>query len=104
MNEFSKNAAYALVIAEPPKIGWAHEPERKWKEFLHNLRQRGPQPKETQTIHENVWLIPLQTELPYLMNLFDHAKDYSIRLRILFLDDAPDWIMYPSEESSPKIS
>jgi hypothetical protein len=64
MNEFSKNAKFALVIAEPPKSSAIDQPERIWKEFLYNFRSHIRPTEEIQVIHENVWLIPLDSGNP----------------------------------------
>jgi hypothetical protein len=92
-----QNAKFALVIAEYPKlVEFQGVDERKWKGFLFDLPRFAPPSKETTKIHDNVWLIPLNGGMPFLVQLFQYASGMDIPLRILFLDAEPDWIRYPS--------
>lgn len=91
---------FALVIAAQPEYSARiPEPERKWREFLGNLERNGRITERIKTIHENVWLIPLHSDMPFLMRLFDWGNGMGIPLRILFLDDEPKWIKYPASET-----
>jgi hypothetical protein len=102
MNEFSNNAKFALVIAEPTKPLPGVDAVRKWKEFLYNIQTNLRPSEAILKIHENVWLIPLDTEMRFLTQLFDWAYGVEIRLRILFLDAEPNWIKYPPDaEAKP---
>ncbi len=95
------NVKFAFVIAEAPKYPSATEPERTWQSFLTNVRNIQAPHEKTTTIHDNVWLIPLSTEMTFLTTLFGLANDWNIPLRILFLNDEPDWIRYPKPASKP---
>ena len=90
---------FALVIAEQPEFATlTPDPEQLWAKFLSSI-QRMPKPfPNTETIHENVWLIPLTTELPLLNKLVEWAASFHIRLYIQFLDEKPEWIKYPPDE------
>jgi len=94
MNPFP-NVKFALVVAEMPKYPSATDPERTWHSFLTNVRNIAAPHKETTTIHDNIWLIPLSTEMTFLIKLIGLANDWNIPQRILFLNDEPDWIRYP---------
>lgn len=99
MNEFTKNAKFAFVIAEKPKFDelMMMEPDKKWGEFLFNIRSHARPSLGIQKIHENVWLIPLEDELMFLNGLIQYADGSRIPLRILFLDAEPEWIKHPRD-------
>ena len=98
MNEFSKNAKFALVIAEPPENQYRESDTKRWQDFVNNIPRFAPPNKETLTIHENVWRIPLDTGMPFLCKLFGFANGAGIPLHILFLDAEPEWIKYPPDD------
>ena len=104
MNEFSKNAKFALVIGEPPKNSFREPNLEKWKDFLGCVPQFARPNKETKMIHENVWLIPLASGMRFLAQLFDLANGKNIPLRILFLDEEPDWLQYPKLDEANLVS
>ncbi|HZL79341.1 MAG TPA: hypothetical protein VFC17_10860 [Candidatus Limnocylindrales bacterium] len=104
MNEFSKNAKFALVIGEPPKNSFREPNLEKWKDFLGCVPQFARPNKETKMIHENVWLIPLDSGMRFLAQLFDLANGKNIPLRILFLDEEPDWLQYPKLDEANLVS
>jgi hypothetical protein len=54
-------------------------------------------------VAENVWLIHLQSELTVLSKLIGTLSDYSIPIRVLFFEDAPDWIKYPPDATTPLV-
>jgi hypothetical protein len=93
----SRNAKFALVIAEAKKNEHGESDAGSWSEFLSNVPRRARPSPETQTIHDNVWLIPMNTGIPFLVRLFDLSNGSGILLRILFLDAEPDWIQYPPD-------
>jgi hypothetical protein len=101
MNVFP-NAKFALVIAEWIKNEQGSPHFGKWQEFQTNLPRFAPRNAETKMIHENVWLIPLDSGMRFLCQLFEFASGMGISLRILFLDSEPEWLQYPkSDESEP---
>lgn len=93
------DAKFALVIAERlkyrPSTGNDHL--KNWSNFEGNIKQNVLQPEGTQTIHDNIWLIPLSNGLPFLAELLRWGGSYSIPIRILFLAEAPEWIKYPPD-------
>jgi len=94
----TENVKYALVIGEKPPYDAVTNPqERKWDDFLSSVLPKLPTNGKTQKIHDNIWLIPLDTEMRFLCVLFEWANNFQIPLRILFLDEPPDWIKYPSD-------
>jgi hypothetical protein len=100
---FENPAKFAFVVAEKEeyqKVG-STEPMRQWTGFLDNVQRSSQMPEGTQKIHENVWLIPLATGLPFLTKLIDWGEASGVSIRILFLAEAPNWIKYPPT-SMPK--
>ncbi len=96
----SHNAKFALVIAEFRKNEHGETDAKGWSEFLADVPRLARPNQETQKIHDNVWLIPLDKGIPFLVRLFDLSNGSGILLRILFLDAEPDWIQYPPEAKS----
>lgn len=101
MNEFSKNANYALVVGETT-ASYGPDKRKQWEEFLANVRQNVRPAKNTTMIHDNIWLIHLATDMLFLSELFQWSRNQNIRLHILFLDDEPDWIKYPPDAQAPQ--
>ncbi len=93
----SKNAKFALVIAKARKNEHHESDAESRSEFLAKVPRLGRPNQETKTIHDNVWLIPMDTGIPFLVRLFDLSNGSDIHLRILFLDAEPDWIQYPPD-------
>jgi hypothetical protein len=90
------NVKFALVIAERPKYDAKTNPhEFAWADFLTNMPKNAKPTPDTETIDDNVWLIPLSTGMLFLNQLVGLANDRHIRLRILFLDEVPGWIKVP---------
>ena len=94
-------ARFALVVLEAPKNQYNETDTAKWQQFLDNLPRNTQTIGKKPTIHDNIWLIPLQTEMPLLARIFLWAADYRIPLRILFLHEEPDWIKYPPDAPKP---
>ena len=93
----SNNAKFALVIAEARKNEHPESDAASWNQFVAQVPKKARPSPETQTIHDNVWLIPMDTGIPFLVRLFDLSNGSNIHLRILFLDAEPDWIQYPPD-------
>jgi hypothetical protein len=90
-------AKFALVIAEYSKNIHDAPDTLKWQEFLGTATLPFPTTEHSARIHENIWLIPLHSEMPFLSALFLRAHEKGIPLRVLFLDEPPDWIKYPPD-------
>jgi hypothetical protein len=94
------DAKFAFVVAEgkPPLV-----PDRpddaptQWQFFVRKARELESPLEGMQKIHENVWLLPLATGLPFLTKLIEWAGSYEVSIRILFLAEAPNWIKYPPD-------
>ena len=85
---------FALVIAERSKYeqgnGNAHI--TKWHYFLKNVQDNLTPPEGMTSIHENVWLIPVDKGLIFLGSLLRLAENGAIPIRVLFLAESPIWI------------
>jgi hypothetical protein len=96
---------YALAIAEgtPPLVqARFDDAPTQWQFFVANAKTLESLPKDTIKIHENVWLIPLATGIPFLAKLIESCPTYSVSIRVIFLEEIPKWIKYPPN-ASPKI-
>jgi hypothetical protein len=83
-----------LVIAEPAQRKGEDADTKTMKDFLLTL-QKQVQPVSTiQKIGESSWQIPADTGLPFLADLL-RWKGVGVSLRILFLEEEPEWIVYP---------
>jgi hypothetical protein len=87
-------APHVLFVVEKPA-----NDERHWKEFCDNLDKSDAWPeikeqhltKPEQRLSENIWLIPLKTDLPFLAELVSAAKP-KFPCKFVLLADAPQWI------------
>jgi len=93
---FSDNAKFALVIADFP-TGFDPEKIGQWSDFLGNARTPFLQGENKQTIHDNVWLIPLDSDTLFLARLVNRSHEKGIPLKILLLDASPNWIKHPPD-------
>jgi hypothetical protein len=89
------NPKFALLIAEPHTNNRAFLASEAWGNFVMNLPRTIPPTERTERIAENVWLISLESELTVLSKLIDMLRNFSIPIRVLFFEDAPDWIRNP---------
>ncbi len=92
-----KNAKIALVIAEPIKSKAGYADQDTWRSFLASIQKNVKQIEGIDCFHENVWQIPLDNGLPFLVELLRWAGGIGIQIRVLFLEEAPDWIKYPPD-------
>ena len=101
MNEnLVTDAKFAFVVAERQKNIPGVGVQANWQEFLKTVADTAHPPVGTQTIHENIWLIPLATGLPFVSELIRCSGDWSVSIRILFLAQPPVWIKYPPDAKS----
>ncbi len=89
-----ENAKFALVIAGAKPMFGGPDLD-KWNSFVTSVRNNVRRVEEMLIMHDNVWLIPLETEMRILCGLLEWGIDMQIPLRILFLQSEPDWIQYP---------
>jgi hypothetical protein len=80
---------------KPHKDDVAFDASGAWKNFLLNYRQSIPPIEKTEPIAENVWLIHLESELLVISKLIGTLQNFSIPIRVLFLEGAQDLIKYP---------
>jgi hypothetical protein len=90
------NVKHVLVIAStPPKTPENPGVIEKWNNFLGILEYNEMPPANTLRIHNNIWVLPIDTGLPFLGSLLKYAAEAEIPLRVVFLEDIPDWIKNP---------
>jgi hypothetical protein len=65
-----ENAKFALVIAGPKKAFGGPEMD-KWNSFLSSIQRNVRRVEEMLIMHDNVWLIPLETEMRILCGLLE---------------------------------
>jgi len=93
----SRNEKFALVIATVSKTGSITADKMNWQNFAESI------PKNTCTIGENanyrqnLWQIPLETDLLFLAELARLAGKYGISINVAYLAEAPIWIKYPPD-------
>jgi hypothetical protein len=91
------NAKFALIIAAPLKSPTAIEPTRYYNTFLNNIRLHTPPLKGIESLSDNAWQIDLRNGLDTFQTIIHEAKGWLVSLRVLFVEDAPDWIKYPAD-------
>ncbi|MGH7953029.1 MAG: hypothetical protein ACREFE_14090 [Limisphaerales bacterium] len=90
------NAKFALVIAEGKRDENGYEDINTWRNLALNIPRTLAQAKKTLMIHDNVWLIPLESELPVLGSFLEQLTGYNkIHVRVLFLAEFPAWLEWP---------
>jgi hypothetical protein len=86
---------FALVIATnagPPNQAFQ---DHSYNAFLRNMRTPTPPLEGVETLAENVWQIDIDSGLNSLARIIQEAKTWSIPLRVLFFETAPDWSKCP---------
>ena len=83
---------FLLVVAEKPKVTTVNNPDDAWQNFSTNVRTKMQPPENTKTLHDNIWLIPVAAGMLWLATINPSASYYDIPLRVLFLEDEPDWL------------
>lgn len=87
---------YALIIADVPKFDLAKFPEEQHKnvaQFEYNISHVPTKDTEiAERLGLGVYLIPLGKTLPVLTDVLYNAKRLNIPLRVLFLDQKPEWV------------
>jgi hypothetical protein len=66
-----------------------------WQNFLLNIPQRLQPSEGIERIHDNVWLIDLEIGLRSLSTLIEQSALRNIHIRLLFLEESPDWRVFP---------
>jgi len=91
----SQNAKFAIVIANAPKYATVGVERQTWNSFLESLPQIETPIPGVERPTENLWQIDLQNGLLGLSKIIAESANHQIPIRLLFLDDAPDWILFP---------
>ena len=68
-----------------------------WTQFVSSLEGTGLQRGDKMHLHQNLWLIPLETDMIALTKLVHRAEAAGIPIRVLFLAEAPNWIKSPPD-------
>ncbi|GEM_PF-3681879 len=97
------NAHFLVVVEKSEK----HTED--WKDFLANQGNISVLPetmlqnrdKPSQRLAENIWLIELKTDLPFLAELSKRMKGKH-RVKLLPFDCKPDWIFL--DDTNPLVS
>ena len=85
---------YALLIAESTNgIKPYNDP---WSTFLSSV-ESFEKPANVEGLGEGAWQIPLDVGLVYFCAIVSAASRANIRVRALFLKNAPDWVTYSPE-------
>ena len=98
--EISRQAQFpkfAILICEPAKHDNGYANTDKWKQFLGNTLQGLLRNGNIERIHENVWLMQLETELLPLLEILQWCKEASMPVRVLFLEESPVWLKFPPD-------
>jgi hypothetical protein len=85
----------ALVIAETHRNKTDYAASAEWQNLLLNIQRNLPPAGKTERITENVWMIPIDTELHFLATLIQCMKSFGIPIRVLFFDETPAWVKNP---------
>jgi hypothetical protein len=85
----------ALVIAETHRNKTDYGATTEWQNLLLNIQRSLPPVGKTERITENVWLIPIDTELYFLATLIQCMKSFGVPVRVLFFDEEPGWAKHP---------
>jgi hypothetical protein len=92
-----------LIVVEKPDSKTDRDANVVWISFQRPLQGLEDRYKNMKTLAENVFLIPLQSDLPALGEILDSANDARIKYQILFFEKAPDWVYsQPPPETTPK--
>ena len=102
MNDFTENPKYAFVVAEFPKNEYGERDTTRWADFLGSEERSLVKSEGVTKIHDNIWLIPLETRMNFLLHIMKSTTDWRIPLRILFLNAEPNWLQYPVNSDKKK--
>src|ERR1700733_2741311 len=86
---------FALVVLEIPNPYIPKPKGQTLDDILGNAKKRAMPSQAIQSLEQNVWLIPLHTDILFLSHLLAEASNANIPLHILFLHERPDWIKQP---------
>src|SRR4051812_22598280 len=88
-------ATTAIVIAAPLQNQLGGVDDRLLRQFLANVETHLKPTAGIERFHENVWQIPLDSGMQFLTGLFHWAEAGKIQMRVLFVEEPPEWIGVP---------
>jgi hypothetical protein len=86
-----KQPKFVLVIAQMHQKHPECAVSSDWKQFQLNRRQFLAPVVKTEQIAENIWQIPLDSDLLFFASLIQQMRDFHIPIRVLFFEDKPEW-------------
>jgi hypothetical protein len=92
------SAKVALVIASKNSTDQPFSPDRAYHSLVNNIRTTNPPLEGIESIAENVWQIDLSNGLKALSCILEGAIEWKVPVRVLFLDDVPNWSNHPCNE------
>jgi hypothetical protein len=95
-----KSANFALLIVEPMKNEAGYANKDGWNDFLLRVERTLTHSKGIQCFHENVWLIPLSSELHTLCEIIQLCPARKVQSRVLLLEESPAWLKCPPDAIS----
>jgi hypothetical protein len=90
----------AIVFAEMPDNQHGTVTTASWNKFVSSLEGTQLTSKNALQLHQNLWQINLRTDMIALAKLVLRAEEAGIRLRVLFLEETPDWTEYPPADEA----
>jgi len=90
----------ALVVVEKPAHAADHTEIQKWSYFVLSTQGIGSKAGKTERLGDNVFLIPLQNDLPELAEVLAAAAKNRLHYRVLILEKPPEWA-YSHPTASP---
>lgn len=90
----------ALLVIEK-KDAMTDDDERIWAKLMSAARQTLEKSTQIEALAENVFLLPLRSDLHTLASLIASCLQYrDLSYRVLLLSDEPQWINRPSKKSA----
>jgi len=80
----------AIVIIEIPY--GQDDAMKHWRQLAEFFADRTKSRPEIEKLAENVWLIPLESALPFFGTLVHGAHEHHLKCRTLFLDETAQWV------------
>jgi len=80
-----------LLVVDKPDAG-DHVGNKKWRDFLGDIQSTIARSSEIEVLGERCWLIPLDKGVGTLASLVYFAEARDLTYRVLFFEDAPQWV------------
>jgi hypothetical protein len=80
----------AIVIIEIPY--GKDDAMRHWRQLAEFYADKTKSKPGIERLAENVWLIPLDSELPLFGTLVHGVREHHLKCRTLFLDESAQWV------------